>query len=303
MIKKRLFPRISIVTPTYNQGEYIEETIKSIIEQNYPNLEYVIIDGGSTDGTVDIIKKYEKHLKYWVSEPDEGQAHAINKGLKHCTGEIFNWVNSDDYLASGALRVIVDAFRNPKVDVVAGGATYFQGEVFEKPIPLAKLTAKGLMRWNQGVQFVQPALWMRRSHFVDCGGVDKQFHYAFDWDLVIRYLHKFPKVLYVPDVLVYFRLHDESKTVSSLEKFHVEEEQILEKIASLPEFKKLKKSALGRRVREEWFKELERCTQSTSPRHHKILTIIKKSLLCPSEKWNRVTLGAIRKILFQNSKK
>ena len=82
----------SIITPSYNQGQYIEQTIQSVLNQNYPNLEYIIIDGGSTDNTVEIIKKYEKHLKFWVSEKDKGQANAINKGLQYCTGEIFNWI-------------------------------------------------------------------------------------------------------------------------------------------------------------------------------------------------------------------
>ena len=91
------YPKISIVTPSFNQGKYIEQTIQSVLTQNYPNLEYIIIDGGSTDKTVDIIKKYEQQLSYWVTEPDKGQTDAINKGFAKCTGEIFNWINSDDF--------------------------------------------------------------------------------------------------------------------------------------------------------------------------------------------------------------
>ena len=115
---------ISIVTPTYNQGQYIEQTIQSVLNQNYPNLEYIIIDGGSTDNTVEIIKKYEKHLKFWVSEKDNGQANAINKGLQYCTGEIFNWLNSDDYLEPGALLNIANAFSS-NVQMVAGKVRVF----------------------------------------------------------------------------------------------------------------------------------------------------------------------------------
>src|SRR5690554_4018590 len=111
---------ISIVTPSFNQGHYLEETIDSVLSQNYPNLEYVVIDGGSTDGSVDIIKKYEKHLKYWVSEGDRGQSHAINKGLARCTGEVFNWLNSDDYLEPGALQTIGEAFENPNTTAFIG---------------------------------------------------------------------------------------------------------------------------------------------------------------------------------------
>lgn len=98
------YPKITLVTPSFNQGEFIEETIRSVLLQNYPNLEYIIIDGGSTDDTVAIIKKYEKYISYWISEKDKGQSEAINKGLKIATGEIFNWLNSDDYYAPGTLK-------------------------------------------------------------------------------------------------------------------------------------------------------------------------------------------------------
>ena len=92
------YPKISIVTPSFNQGQYIEQTILSVIGQDYPNLEYIIIDGGSSDNTVEIIKKYADKIIYWISDPDNGQSDALNKGLAKCTGEIFNWINSEDYL-------------------------------------------------------------------------------------------------------------------------------------------------------------------------------------------------------------
>lgn len=291
-------PKISIVTPTYNQGQYIEETIQSVLSQNYPNLEYIIMDGGSTDNTVDIIKKYKKHFTYWESKPDKGQAHAINKGLKHCTGEIFNWLNSDDYLAPGALHAIANTFKNTKADAVAGQTIYFDKDGFQKPDQLANLEAKKLIRWDNGVVFIQPGLWMKKDLVQQCGGIDEQFHYAFDWDLVIRYLHCAPKVEYINQPLVNFRLHDESKTVSSLDKFHNEEEQILEKIGQLPQFKGLHKTALGRNIRRQWYKRLDEIKSDMQlSKSQKIKTILKESFDWPSEKWNRITLGALKQVL------
>src|SRR5450759_2806690 len=113
--------KISVITPSYNQGQFLEETILSVINQNYPNLEYFIIDGGSTDNSIEIIKKYEKHLTYWVSEKDNGQAHAINKGFKKATGDIVCWINSDDLLIQGAINTISNYFsRNPDVQFING---------------------------------------------------------------------------------------------------------------------------------------------------------------------------------------
>jgi glycosyltransferase involved in cell wall biosynthesis len=103
-------PKISIVTPSYNQGAFLEETIRSVIDQGYPNLEYVIIDGGSTDNSVDVIRKYEKHLAYWVSERDRGQTEALNKGIKRCTGDVFGFINSDDYLYPKSLARVADTW-------------------------------------------------------------------------------------------------------------------------------------------------------------------------------------------------
>ena len=119
------YPKITIVTPTFNQGEFIEQTIISILDQNYPNLEYIIVDAGSNDKTVSIIKKYEKHLAWWVSEKDRGQSHAINKGLEKSDGDVFNWVNSDDYLAEGALQVIGERFMDRKISVLCGRMKMF----------------------------------------------------------------------------------------------------------------------------------------------------------------------------------
>jgi glycosyltransferase involved in cell wall biosynthesis len=121
--------RISIVTPSYNQGQFLEETIKSVLSQNYPNLEYIIIDGSSTDNSADIIKKYEKHLAYWVSEKDNGQADAINKGFARATGEIFGWINSDDLYLPDTLHRVGEYWRTyPGCQFLTGDGEIFNAE-------------------------------------------------------------------------------------------------------------------------------------------------------------------------------
>ena len=115
------WPKVSIVTPSFNQGHFIEETIRSVLDQDYPNIEYIIIDGGSTDDTVNVIKKYQGRLSYWESCRDRGQSHAINKGFEKCTGEIFNWLNSDDVLRPGSLRRIAERFvESPGIHLLCG---------------------------------------------------------------------------------------------------------------------------------------------------------------------------------------
>lgn len=232
----------SIVTPTFNQGQYIEETILSVLGQNYPNLEYIIIDGGSTDNTVEIVKKYEKHLKFWVSEKDKGQAYAINKGLQYCTGEIFNWLNSDDYLEPGALQNIGNAF-SENAQMVAGRVRIFDENKTIEFVQHKKLSARGLMNWMPGVQFVQPGVWMKRDLIQQSGGIDETLHYSFDWDLYIRYLSKFPLVKYIDDLLIHFRYHDQSKTISSPDRFQQEELKIIQKLADQTDDKNLKRIA------------------------------------------------------------
>src|SRR5437660_10608827 len=111
MADRLTLPRISIVTPSFNQGPFLERTIRSVLDENYPDLEYIIIDGGSTDESVDIIKRYARHLAYWVSEPDAGQSNAINKGLRRATGTILAWLNSDDCYLPGVFQTIVETAR------------------------------------------------------------------------------------------------------------------------------------------------------------------------------------------------
>jgi glycosyltransferase involved in cell wall biosynthesis len=220
------YPKITIITPSFNQGMYIEECILSILAQNYPNLEYFIIDGASTDNTLEIIKKHESKINFWVSEPDNGQSDAINKGLKRATGDIINWLNADDIYEPDALWKIAQAFENPGIKVVCGKCkvlkintkevAYYANGTDIYPNNLAKTI--GWARTDQ------PATFYRASAIVQMGELDEDLHYLMDRDWWIKYLLYFglASVVKIPDILVSFRLHSDSKTVTSPNQFHID---------------------------------------------------------------------------------
>lgn len=187
-----MLPKISIVTPSYNQGQFIEKTICSVLDQNYPNLEYVVIDGGSTDESVEIIKKYEKHLTYWVSEPDRGQSHAINKGLAHCTGDVFSWLNSDDYLEKNALFSVAETWKE-KPDASAWvGATYrlhATGYMHYISYPNG-LWAEHFCLTIPSCCLYQPSCFMNMKYVQQLGGVDESLIYSMDVDLYLKLFKK-----------------------------------------------------------------------------------------------------------------
>lgn len=217
--KEKEYPKISIVTPSYNQGQYIEETILSVINQNYPNLEYIIIDGGSTDTTIDIIKKYDKHLTFWISEKDSGQSEAINKGINRVTGEIFNWLNSDDYLELGTLHLIAELFRNTSANVVCGKANHFgDGINYISDVSTyfdIKNNAAFVPRINQ------PATFFKTNVVRELGPLNNRLHYCMDLEWWMKYLvlYKHNHIAFTTELLVNFREHNTSKTVAHSHKF------------------------------------------------------------------------------------
>lgn len=291
------WPTISIVTPSFNQGVYLEETIRSILLQGYPQLEHIVIDGGSTDDSVALIKKYERWLTYWVSERDHGQAHAINKGLARCTGTIFNWINSDDYLLPGVLGKIAAAFR--EVDAVAGTVLNFDEKGRREYLVQSGLTAEKLASYDPSARWHQPGVWFRRENVIESGGIDEAYDYSFDWDLTIRCLSLFPRVRQIPDVLVHFRLHPQSKTTSSWDRFMEERYRILKKLSTTAVHPGVRKAS-WRTVRNlDWYDFIAsvRNDQQRS-RFLRSFKLAMAACLDPEIRFTRFTLGAIRQLLF-----
>jgi glycosyltransferase involved in cell wall biosynthesis len=206
------YPRISIVTPSYNQGQFIEETIRSVLLQGYPNLEYIIIDGGSTDNTVEIIKRYEPWIAYWVSEGDRGQSHALNKGFRKSNGEILGWLNSDDYYNSMGLITLTELIQqNPNCVVWIGVCQEIdrKGKLLRKFLP--QLGDKEEIG-NWGVSaFSQPSCLFSRNAFFQVEGLDERLEYAMDVDLWLRLLGC-GEFATVDKIVSYARIYPEIKT-------------------------------------------------------------------------------------------
>lgn len=204
-------PKISIVTCSYQQGKFIDSTIRSVLDQGYPNLEYMIIDGGSRDQTVDVIKRHEDRLAYWVSEKDRGQTHALQKGFDRSTGEILGWLCSDDLLLPNALNRVARFFdEHPDVDFVFGNALWIDADG-------RYIRPKKEMPWNKFLflydhnYLAQPATFWRRSLFEKVGGLDESWNLGMDSDLWLRFA-KHAKPYYLNEYLACMRDYPEQKT-------------------------------------------------------------------------------------------
>lgn len=206
--------KVSIVTPSFNQAAYLEATIQSVLSQDYPNLEYIIIDGGSTDGSVEIIKRYQDRLAYWVSEADKGQTDAINKGFSHADGEILAWLNSDDTYEPGAVKKAVAALaENPAASMVYGNANFINTEA--RVIGRFPAAQTGYRRLRQGyVHIPQQAAFFRAKYWQQVAPLDDSFFFAMDYDLWVR-LSALAPLVYVPDTWANFRMHGDAKSIAA----------------------------------------------------------------------------------------
>lgn len=220
-------PKISIITPSFNQGYYIEETILSIIGQGYANLEYIIIDGGSTDSTVEVIKKYQSQITYWVSEKDKGQSDAINKGLKMATGDVVAWLNSDDVYAPGTLQAVAEAFiANPSAGIVYGDVESFfpdgRTELWTNNFEPKDFFSR--------VSIHQPAVFWKRALHETFGYLDESFYYLMDYDLWARIFFNVPSVR-IDKTLARFRVHDSAKTGNNPKGLYDDYRRVISRIA------------------------------------------------------------------------
>jgi glycosyltransferase involved in cell wall biosynthesis len=213
LLNGKPWPRISVVTPSYNQGDFLEQTIRSVLMQGYPNLEYFVIDGGSSDHSVDIIKKYSSDLTYWVSEPDRGQSHAINKGFEKSTGEIMCWLNSDDYYLPNTLKTVAEnlasgtgnyALVGHCMQVFTDGRASVSHEGKFENLPR-------LLEFWKGYHMHQPAIFWRREVFDKVGFLDEKQHYIMDFDYWVRMARHFD-FKNVDSHLACFTYHDKAKT-------------------------------------------------------------------------------------------
>ncbi len=214
------WPKISIITPSYNQGRFLERTIRSVLLQNYPNLEYIVMDGGSRDESVQIIEKYVDHIDYWVSEKDRGQAHALNKGLEHCTGDVIAFVNSDDYYLPNTLHRVGRLFsEHPDVTWLSGVCRYYdeklgfvEGDkqyIYQMP-PLPQDRSEWVDNWPTN----QPASFWRSSCFTKTSNFREDLDLVFDTEFILRVLFTSGAPLIVNETFAVYSLHDSSKTIS-----------------------------------------------------------------------------------------
>jgi hypothetical protein len=214
MADGRSWPRISIVTPSYNQGQFIEETIRSVLLQGYPNLEYIVIDGDSTDASVDTIRRYAPWLAHWSSERDEGQSDAINKGLRLAKGDIVAWLNSDDLLTPGALQAVAARFASEKEPAVVCGSAELRAMdlstvkwTFDSP----PTKTRDILAYPEGRHIGQPSVFMSRKLLDFPDPLRRDLHYVMDFELWLR-LSKKRDLTPVPDTLSWLRHHPDAKT-------------------------------------------------------------------------------------------
>ena len=242
------WPKISIVTPSYNQGPYLEKTIRSVLLQGYPNLEYIIIDGGSTDQSVEVIRKYEPWIDYWVSEKDQGQSHAINKGLSGASGDLLGWLNSDDWYLEGALFKLAAAY----LDDTSVGAVSGQGHIVDHgdnvthTPKFVQIDKQSLLDWwSKGNDFMQPSCLFTKAAWQDCGPLDEGLHFSMDIDLWLKIAERY-RFRKIEDLLSLSLTHADAKTAALRNAMFADLVVVLMRHGGEPQARKILDHFVGR---------------------------------------------------------
>jgi glycosyltransferase involved in cell wall biosynthesis len=221
-------PKVSIITPSFNQGQFLEDSIRSVLEQDYPDIEYIIVDGGSKDNSLEIIRKYEDRLAWWVSEKDRGHADALNKGFARATGEILAWLNSDDIYFPGAVAEAISVLRSqPAVGMVYGDADLIDdaGETVGK-FASRQTSYRQMLRGS--VHIPQATTFFRANIWRQVGPLDLSLFFSFDYDLWVR-ISKVSQLLYVPKRWAKFRIHEAGKTIVNDDRCYPDMLRVLER--------------------------------------------------------------------------
>ena len=242
------WPLVSIVTPSLNQAEFLEGTMRSVLLQEYPNIEYIIIDGGSTDGSVDIIRRYEPWLKFWCSEPDRGQSHAINKGFQQASGEILAYLNSDDIYYPGVIHRAVNNLQKTGSDIVISAVDLVQSHGGREKIVKNESPMEGTSIHyfpifsngrNETLRFIQPGMFWRREVWQRTGELDESYTFIMDREWFTRALAKGATVLAIDDTYARFTLHPGSKTQEHDISFILERAKMYWRLSGHNEFRRI----------------------------------------------------------------
>jgi glycosyltransferase involved in cell wall biosynthesis len=240
---KPLWPRISLVTPVWNSARYLEAAIRSVLSQGYPNLEYIIVDGGSTDGSLEILHKYESQLHSWISEPDRGMYDAINKGFARSSGELMGWISATDMLHAGSLFVVGSVFQTfPEVEWITGRPTGFNDDGMAVEVLNTRRWSRMAFLAGANRYIQQESTFWRRSLWERAGGrVDDSRRNGSDFELWVRFF-RYAKLYSVDALIGGFRSHPDSLGLQNLAECHRVHEEIIEKeLASLSQAKGLKR--------------------------------------------------------------
>ncbi len=296
-------PRISVIIPTLNQGEFIESTLRSVLDQHYPALELIVMDGGSTDGTPAILERFKGDVAILESAPDQGQSHAINKGLARATGDVWCYLNSDDLLLPGSLARIGELFKKTDLDWVGGISVIFDAESERGNVtPKEPKTTKEILTpWSRSVEHVFPCsnvCFMRRSIYEKLGGFDESYGYSMDMEYYTRAHFAGYRLHRIADVLGRWRWHPASKTVKDGSAYRFLEEELRIAVAYADRLAPSDREELSREIvthRKSYLVRRALHSPTEKSRYARLFRLMSEAISHPSLMWFRPWLSAVKR--------